>query len=93
MQLEARVFLQPGFHLGLLVGGVVIENQMDAAGLLHGSVDAAQETQELLGAVTRHAFPDDEARLDVHRGEERGGVMALLWLPPVVKEFSDSLRV
>ena len=78
MQFEARVFLQPGLHIGRLVGGVVVEDQVDVVGLLHGPVDAAQETQELLGAVTRHAFPDDQARLDVQRGEERGGSVALV---------------
>jgi hypothetical protein len=32
---------------------------------------------ELLCAVARHAFPDDQTRLDVQRSEERGGAMAL----------------
>ncbi len=33
MQLKARMFLQPGKHLGRLVGCVVVEHQMDVAGL------------------------------------------------------------
>ena len=78
VQLETGVLFQPGPHLGRLVGGVVIENQVDVARFLHGPVDAAQETQELPGAVAWHAFPDDQARFDVQRGEERGGAMALV---------------
>ena len=78
MQLEAGMLFQPGLHLGRFVGGVVVENQMDVARFLHGSVDAAQEAQELAGAMTRHAFPDDQTRLDVQRGKERGGAMALV---------------
>jgi len=78
MQLETGMLFQPGLHLGRLVGGVVVEDQVDVAGFFHGPVDAAQETQELLGTVTRHAFPDYEARLDVQRGEERGGAIALV---------------
>jgi len=78
MQLEAGMLFQPGLHLGRLVGRVVVENQMDVARFLHGPVDATQETQELPGAVAWHAFPDDQARFDVQRGEERGGAMALV---------------
>lgn len=78
MQLEAGMLLQPGLHLGRLVGGVVVEHEMDVAGLLHRPVDTAEETQELPGAVARHAFSDDQARLHVQRGEERGGAVALV---------------
>ena len=78
MQLEAGMLLQPGLHLGRLVGRVVVKNQMDVAGFLHGPVDAAQKAQELPGAVAWHAFPDDQARLDVQRGEECGGAVALV---------------
>src|SRR6056297_1512702 len=72
MQFEAWVFLQPRPHLGRLVGGVVVENQMDVARFLHGPVDPAEEGQELSGAVAGHAVADDQARFDVQRGEERG---------------------
>ena len=78
VQLEPGMLLQPGLHLGRLVGGVVVENQMDVARFLHGPVDPAEEGQELLGAVAWHAVADDQARLDVQRGEERGGAMALV---------------
>jgi len=47
-------------------------------GSSHRPVDAAQKAQELFGAVTRHAFPDDKSRLDVQRSEKRGGAMALV---------------
>lgn len=41
MQLETWVFRQPGIHLRRLVGGVVVENQVDVALLFHHPVDAA----------------------------------------------------
>lgn len=78
MQLEARVPRKPGFHLGRLVSGVVVENQVDVARFLHGPVDTAEEGQELPGAVAWHAFPDDQARLHVQRGEECSGAVALV---------------
>lgn len=72
------MLFQPGLHLGRLVGGVVIENQVDVARFLHGSVDAAQEAQELPGMVAWQALPDDQARFDVQRSKERGRAMALV---------------
>lgn len=78
MQLEAGMLVQPGLHLGRLMGGVVVENQMDVARFLHGPIDPAQKAQELLGTVAGHAVADDQARLDVQRGGERGGAMALV---------------
>lgn len=65
MQLETGMLSQPGLHLRRLVDGVAIENQVDVARFLHSPVDAAQEAQELFGTVTRHAYPDDNARFDV----------------------------
>ena len=43
VQLEARVFLQPGLYLGRLVRGVVVEHQVHRARPRHGPVDAAQK--------------------------------------------------
>lgn len=51
---------------------------MNVSWFLHGPVDAAQKAEELLGAVTWHAFPDEQARFDGRRGEERGCAMALV---------------
>ena len=45
VQPEARVLLKPGLHLGRLVGGVGVEDEMDVARLADGAVDAAQERQ------------------------------------------------
>ena len=78
MQFEPRVLLQPRLHLGRFVGGIVVEHDVDVARLQNRAVDPAQESQELLRPVAWHAFPDDEARLHVQRGEERGGAVALV---------------
>ena len=78
MQLEAWVPLKPGLHLGRLVGGVVVEHQMNVTRFLHGQIDVAQKAEELLCAVTWQAFPDDQPRFDFQRCEKRGGSMALV---------------
>ena len=67
MQLEARMFLQPGLHLLRLVGGVqqensppdcflirfTVEDEMHVSRLEDSAVNAAQKAQEFLGAVAR----------------------------------------
>ncbi len=78
MQLEARVFVQPGLHIGRFVGCVVVEHQMDIAPRWHGLVDVPEEFQELLCAVTRHAVADDLARLHIECCEQRGRAVALV---------------
>ena len=87
MQLEARVLVQPCLHLGRLVGGVIVQNQMHIAARRHGLGDLAQEFQEAIGAMAGHAIADDLAGFHIQCREQRGRAMALLWLPPVVQEF------
>lgn len=79
VQLEPRMLLQPRLHLGRLVGRMVVQHQMHVARLQDGAVDAAQECQELLRPVARHAFADDHARFHIERGEQRGRAV-----PPVI---------
>lgn len=49
MQLEARVFLQPGLHLGGFVGGMIVEHDVGVARLEDWPVDAAPKGQEFPG--------------------------------------------
>ena len=43
MQLEARAFVQPGLHLGRLVGRIIVEHEMDVARLEDGAVNPSEE--------------------------------------------------
>ena len=70
MDVEARASLEPGFDLGVLMGGVIVDDQMQIEVLGRVAVDCAQETEELLMAMARHAFADDPAGGDVERGEQ-----------------------
>ena len=78
MQFEAGVFLQPGLHLGGLVGSVVVEHEMDVSWFEDRAIDAPQECQKLLRPVAGHAVADDHAGLHIERGEERGRAVALV---------------
>lgn len=63
MQPEPWMPLQPVLHLGRLVGGVVVEHDMNVARPEDRAVDAAQERQKLPGSVAGHAVADNHARL------------------------------
>ena len=58
---EALVAAEPGAHLGMLVGGVVVEDHMDALAGRDIGLDGVEEADELLVAVALHAAPDDLA--------------------------------
>ena len=57
---------------------VVINDQMQIEMLVRRPVDAFQEADELLCAVTWQAFTDDEAGLDVECCKQCRGAMAFV---------------
>ena len=59
MKVEALVLLEPGDHIRMLVGAVVVEDDVDLFAPGNLAVDQAQERQELLVAVAGEA-PTDE---------------------------------
>ena len=77
VQMEARMFFQPPLHFGVLVGAIVIENEMEGEFLGITRLQGAQKLQELLGAVTRQALADDFALQPFE-----GGKQGLLAHPP-----------
>jgi hypothetical protein len=72
----ARPRGEPGLDLGMLVGGVVVEDEVDLEVGRHGLPDRAQEAEELLVPVPRAALRQDGAVEQVEGGEQRGGAMA-----------------
>ena len=73
VDLEARSLCQPESYLGMLVGGVVVYDQMNIKSLRHGLIDALEELKELLMPMTCLALGQDSAGGDVERGEQGGG--------------------
>jgi hypothetical protein len=70
MDVEARSSREPGPHLRMLVGRVVVYDEMCVEiGRDHG-VDVLQEVQELLMAMTLSALCDHLTVRDVERGEQ-----------------------
>ena len=54
MEGEAPVAAEPGAHLGMLVGGVVVEDHMDALADWDLGLDGVEEADEHLVAVALH---------------------------------------
>ena len=65
VQLEAGMLVEPGLHLLGLVGLIVVDDEMQIEVLGDDAIDLLEETNELLGAVSRQAFADHLAGLHV----------------------------
>ena len=78
VEMKARMAFQPCFDLGMLVGGVVVDHQMEVEGSGRVAVDAPQEAQEFLVTMARHALADDLAGGDIERGKQRRCAVALV---------------
>ena len=61
MKVEAWVSSQPGFYSRMLVGSIVVDDQMQIEPVGCLRVDLVEETDELLMPMTRHTITDDFA--------------------------------
>src|SRR5450759_2401787 len=61
VEMEPGVPFEPGQHLGMLVRGVVVDDQMELAPGRGLAVDLVEKADEFLVPVARHALPDDLA--------------------------------
>src|SRR4051812_30668151 len=62
----------------MLVGGVVVEDDVDHLAGRHLGLDRVQEAHELLMAVALHVAADDGPVEDVERSEQGRGAMTLV---------------
>lgn len=75
---ETPMASEPLDHFGMLVSGIIVEDDMN--GLAGGRLrlDAVEEANELLVTVALHALPDHRTVEHVERGEERGRSIAFI---------------
>ena len=78
MEGHARVFGQPGLHLGVLVGGVVIDDQVESEPFRRLPIELLEEAEELVVAVAVVTLAHDFTGSDVEGSEERRRAMALV---------------
>jgi hypothetical protein len=55
---EAFVTIEPLPHLGIPMGGVIVEDDVDGFSRRHFGVDGVEEADELLMAVALHVATD-----------------------------------
>ncbi len=77
-KVKRLVACEPGQHLGVFVGGVVVEDDVDGLALWHLGLDGIQEPDEFLMAMALHAAADDLAFEHVEGGKERCGAVAFV---------------
>jgi hypothetical protein len=65
VDLEARPLGEPGAHFAVLVGSVVVDDQVHIQMVRNGTVDAFQKRQKLLVAVAGLAIGEHDSRSDV----------------------------
>lgn len=78
MEGEARVPAEPFSNLGMLVGGVVVEDDVDRLSSRHLCFDQLKKADEFLVAVPLHVAADHGAIEHVERRKERDRAVALV---------------
>ena len=78
MEMEALMPRQPGTDFGMLVGGVIVNDQMHVLLSPGLAVDRIEKADELLMPVAAHALTDDLAVEDIEGGEQGRGAVALV---------------
>src|SRR5215212_4645284 len=68
---ETRMAIEPGADVGMLVDGIVVENDVDDLTDRHLRLDGVQKSNEFLMTMTLHVAADDRAVEDVECGEQR----------------------
>jgi len=69
---------QPGQHLGMLVGGVVVKHRVDQLAGRDLALDGIEGADEFAAAVALHAAADHGAVEHAEGGEQGGGAVALV---------------
>src|SRR5208337_18610 len=78
VQVVARMPQKPCLNFLGLVGGIVVQHQMDGKIGRNGAIDLLQEFAELDGAMAWPALADHRSRGDVQGREKTGGAMAFV---------------
>lgn len=76
MNMPVGARLQPARYGGRLVGGIVVEHEVNFKVRRNFSLDLTEEGKELLAAVARLHLSNDPSGGDIERGEERSRAMA-----------------
>ena len=77
VNVPTRTAGEPSSDLWMLVGGVVVDDEMDVELGRHIGLDVTQEGEELLVTMAGFVLSDDRAVEHVEGGEQSGGAVIL----------------
>jgi hypothetical protein len=69
------MFFEPLHDVGMLVGGIVVDDDMDRLFLGHSGLDDVEKPDELLMAMALHALADHLALKNIERRKQGGDAM------------------
>ena len=72
------MIVEPFEHLGMLVGSIVVDDDVDRFLLRRPGIDDIEEADKLLMAMALHALADDPAFEHVECREQGGDAMTLV---------------
>ena len=75
---EALVAVEPDADLGVLVDGVIVEDQVDLLALRHRDLNRVEEADEFLMAMALHVAADDGSIENIESGEQGRRAVALV---------------
>ncbi len=78
MQMEPGMFTQPGFHVGMLMRRLIIDDEVDRQPWRDFLVDGFQKIKELVMAVFGYTRFDNSSRGNLQCSEQRGRSIALV---------------
>jgi hypothetical protein len=78
MEGPARVSVELGADLRVLVGGVVVQDHVHDLACRNIALDGVDKTDELVMPMALHVPPNDLVDHDVQRREQRGRAVALI---------------
>ena len=78
VHMEPWVLFEPCSHVGMLVGGVVVDDQVHVQFRVGFTFQRLEELQELVMAVFRHALADHVAGFHIQGGKEGRRAMAFV---------------
>ncbi|MDF2809947.1 MAG: hypothetical protein K0S56_978 [Microvirga sp.] len=88
MERPAGMTAEPVDHLGVLVGGKIVEDSVNRLASRDLALDGVEEADELLMPVPLHAAADDITLQDVESGEQGGRAVALVsWVMVPARRF------
>ena len=76
--METRIAFLPRFDLRMLVGGIIVADDMNLLFRWGALVNVPEEIDPLLVTMTIHALADDLTACNVHGGKERSHAVALV---------------